>query len=134
LHPPGAPVRARLRPTGPFIPVSRARRPGTSIGAGLRRLTLRCLPTRIELPAGVLHPMSTREPGEERDDGGTSAGDGCDDRCFIEEDAICYELGGPSRCAPGGCGDGCVYGDDGSECPPPAEVRQEECDDFNTRP
>lgn len=58
------------------------------------------------------------EPGEECDDGGTGAGDGCDAACVVEATYWC--TGEPSNCMVPTCGDG--YVNDAAE----------ECDDGGT--
>jgi uncharacterized delta-60 repeat protein len=52
------------------------------------------------------------EPGETCDDGGTTAGDGCDATCAIETGYAC--VGMPSTCT-AGCGDGAVAGSEGCD-------------------
>jgi len=68
---------------------------------------------------GRLGPGEACDDGNTDDDENTGSGDGCDERCRVEDGWVC--AGEPSDCRPTVCGDGLAEGSEG-------------CDDGNTTP
>jgi len=75
---------------------------GLSAGAGV---PLDFVASDLSTAAGCLCGDGFADPGEQCDDGGVSAGDGCGSLCEVEE---CYSCAGqPSQCAPAAAGSAC---------------------------